>query len=251
MNIGLYQSASSLSALERWQDVTAQNITASQVTGYRKRTVEFSGISMGEVQVDPAKGRIGNGEGPQSIFPKATYGINFQKGENHPTGRSLDLAIEGDGYFQVKLPDDAGFAYTRDGSFRITPERTLVSGNGYEVLNQDGEPITLLPGGGELVIGMDGTLMQGTNPLGKLAVQSFARSEDLTAVAGGLFVAREGVDPAAVEKPVVMQGYLEGSNVTPLREMIALVQIARAYEANQKIITTQDQTLARALETLG
>ena len=60
MNIGLYQSAASLSALERWQDVTAQNITASQVTGYRRRTVEFSGVSMGGIQADPARGRIGS-----------------------------------------------------------------------------------------------------------------------------------------------------------------------------------------------
>jgi flagellar basal body rod protein FlgG len=250
MNIGLYQSASSLSALERWQEVTAQNITASHVTGYRKRTVEFSGISLGEVQTDPGKGKIGQGAGPQSIFPKATYGINFENGENLPTQRPLDLAIEGAGYFQLKLPDGS-MAYTRDGAFRITPDRKLVGSNGYEVLTKDGEAITLLPEGGELAIGMDGTLSQGATQLGKIGIHTFAKNQDLTAVSGGIFVAKAGVDPIAVEKPTVMQGHLEGSNVAPLREMIALVQIARAYEANQKIITTQDQTLARALETLG
>jgi flagellar basal-body rod protein FlgF len=250
MNIGLYQSASSLSALERWQDVTTQNITASQVNGYRKRTVEFSGIAMGQIQTDPQKGKIGSGEGPQSVFPKATYGINFQTGENFPTKRPLDLAIEGEGYFELQLDEDTR-GYTRVGAFQISPDRRLVTAEGAAVLSAAGTPIQLLPDAGELTIATDGTVTQGNTPLGKISIQKFPNTAELRPLSGGLFAAREDVEMLPVEAPVLLQGHLEGSNVTPLREMVALVQIARAYEANQRIITAQDQTLARALETLG
>ena len=66
-----------------------------------------------------------------------------------------------------------------------------------------------------------------------------------------MYVAPEDMDPTAVDRPSVLQGYIESSNVTPLREMISLVQIARAYEANQKIITNRDQNVQKALDTLG
>jgi flagellar basal-body rod protein FlgF len=250
MNIGLYQSAASLSALERWQDVTTQNITAGQVNGYRKRTVEFSGISMGELQADPLKGKIGQGSGPASIFPVASFGINFQTGENFPTKRPLDLALEGEGYFELQIDEDTR-GYTRVGAFHISPERQLVTSDGTPVLSAAGTPIKLLPDAGDLAIASDGTITQGSTPLGKLSIQKFPKDVELHPLSGGLFAAKEGVEMTPVEKPLVLQGHLEGSNVTPLREMVALVQIARAYEANQKIITTQDQTLARALETLG
>lgn len=250
MNIGLYQSAASLSAIERWQDVTTQNITASQVTGFRKRTVEFSGVEMGELQGDPRKAKIGKGEGSQAIFPHAAYGISFQPGESHPTQRPLDLAIDGEGFFEAQLPDGSR-GYTRAGEFRISADRTLVTRDGYPVLAEGGSPIALLPEGGELSIAQDGTLKQGTAQLGKIGIVKFPSTDGLIPIAGGLYMPASGLTPTAVENPHVMQGHLEGSNVTPLREMIALVQIARAYEANQKMITAQDQTLARALETLG
>jgi flagellar basal body rod protein FlgG len=251
MNIGLYQSAASLSALERWQDVTTQNITASQLTGYRKRTIEMQGVALGELNGDPRKTKIGAGEGPQSIFPTTKFGISFQHGETFPTRRPLDVALQGDGFFAIELKNDGGRAFTRVGEFQVSPQRTLITRDGHQVLNRDGAPIQLLPNGDPLGIAEDGTISQGTAQIGKLGVQRFSDTSVLTPAAGGLFLAPEEIDPVAVENPIVLQGHLEGSNVTPMREMISLVQIARAYEANQKIITTQDQTLAKALETLG
>src|SRR5438270_331812 len=99
MNIGLYQSAASLSALERWQDSVAQNITSSQTTGYRKRTVSFSTQAAGELQPD-GKARLGRDQGMPTLFPKVNPGINFVSGETQATRRELDVAIQGDGFFQ-------------------------------------------------------------------------------------------------------------------------------------------------------
>ncbi|MGC4072514.1 MAG: flagellar hook-basal body protein [Nibricoccus sp.] len=250
MNIGVYQSAASLTALERWQDVTAQNVTASQVTGYRKRTVEFSGVPMGAIEPDPGKNKIGNGDTPQPLFPKAEYGVSFKNGENYPTQRPLDFAIEGNGFFELKRPDGS-LTYTRAGSFHISPERTLVSSDGYELLNKDGSPVQLVAGAGELAVVEDGLLVQGTTQLGRIGLKNFSSPSDLTPVAAGFFDPKEGAEAVDVENSLIIQGNLEGSNVTPMQEMIALVQIARAYEANQKSMTTQDQILGRAIESLG
>lgn len=250
MNIGIYQSASALSALERWQDTVSQNITSSQTTGYRKRTVNFSTQQAGMMQPD-ARAKIGEDTGVPMLFPKINGGINFAAGETQPTRRDLDVAIQGaEGFFEIQMPDGSK-AYTRSGEFRLRPDRTLVTTSGHEVMNEGGNPIVLLPSNAPLVINQDGTLFQGETALGKLSVQKFADTSRLTAIAGGFFTAEPGVTPEPVEEPELLQGYLEQSNVTPLREMVDLVLISRAYEANQKIISTVDQQLQKTLEALG
>lgn len=245
MNIGMYQSAASLTALERWQDAVAQNITASQVNGFKKRTVEFSAMPMGEISTGAEKGT----EELSGMMPKASYGISFTAGETTPTGRNLDVALQGEGFFKIQTASGQPI-YTRTGQFQLSPERTLVTSDGSPVLSENGAPITALAQAGDIAIATDGTVSQGDTQLGKIGVFRFANNSVLTPIGGGAFDAGTAT-PTTVEKPNVLQGYLESSNVTPLREMVALVQIARAYEANQKIITSRDQTMQRALETLG
>jgi flagellar basal-body rod protein FlgF len=249
MNIGLYQSASALSALERWQDSVSQNITSSQNTGYRKRTVSFSTQNAGEIQADP-KARIGHENGVPLIFPKVNSGINFITGETQPTRRDLDVAIQGEGFFEVQMPNGS-HAYTRSGEFRMRPDRTLVDSSGNEILSEGGNPITLLPNGAPVTINRDGTIFQGDASVGKLSIQKFSDNNQLIPIAGGFFVPAAGAAPEQVDQPELLQGYLEGSNVTPLREMVDLVLISRAYEANQKIITTVDQQMQKTLDALG
>ena len=249
MNIGLYQSAAALSALERWQDAVSQNITSSQVTGYRKRTVNFSTQAAGELQDDP-RTPVGHGSGMATLFPKINTGINFVNGEVQPTRRDLDVAIQGAGYFTVQRPDGSQ-AYTRNGEFRILNDHTLVTSSGDEVLGEGGAPIVLPPDGGSLVVSQNGTVLQGTTSLGKLSIQKFSDNTKLIPIAGGYYAAGPGATPQPVANPEVLQGYLEGSNVTPLREMVDLVLISRAYEANEKIITTVDQQMQKTLDALG
>ena len=249
MNIGLYQSAASLSALERWQDAVSQNITSAQNTGYRARTMQFSTQAAGEYQFDPnAKAGVDNGTA--ALFPSVHGGINFLAGETQPTKRDLDVAIQGEGFFQVQMPD-GNMAYTRSGEFRLRPDRTLVTSAGREVMSEGGNPIVLQPGMGSLSINPDGSIFQGNTPLGKIGVKKFADDHLLTPIAGGMFTAPNGVAPLTVDKPELLQGYLEQSNVQPLREMVDMVLISRAYEANQKVITSVDERMQKTLEALG
>ncbi len=249
MNIGLYQSASALSALERWQESVAQNIMSSQSTAYRKRTVSFSTEAAGEIHADE-RGRSGSGHGQPAIFPRAAAAIDFGKGETQATRRDFDVAIQGDGFFSVQSASGAR-AYTRCGEFQLRADRTLVTGSGDQVLGEGGAPIALLPGGGPLQINPDGSLVQGETSLGRISVVKFSDPAALKPIAGGLFVAKPGVEGTPVEQPELLQGYIETSNVSALREMVDLVVISRAYEANQKIITTVDQQMQKVLDALG
>jgi flagellar basal body rod protein FlgG len=250
MNVGLYQSASALTALERWQDTVSQNITSSQTTGYRKRTISFSTQAAGELQANP-KARIGSEGSVQMLFPKTTGGINYKPCETQPTRRELDAAIQGEGFFEIMRPDGSK-VYTRSGEFRMRGDRTLVTSTGDEVMSTAGAPITLSGSGGAVSINQDGTIFQGSTSLGKFAIMKFANNAMLNPIAGGFFVPAKGSPPPeAVDQPELLQGYLEGSNVTPLREMVDLVLISRAYEANQKIITTVDQQMQKTFDALG
>lgn len=249
MNIGLYQSASALSALEKWQDSVSQNITSSQTNGYRKRTISFSAQIAGELQGD-GNTRIGHGLSMPALFPRAGTGISFQVGETQPTRRELDASIQGDGFFEVQRPDGSK-VYTRTGEFRMRPDRVLVTSSNDEVLSEAGNPIILLPGGGKVTFNQDGSVVQGNTVLGKFSIQKFPDNNRLKAIAGGFFTAPEDMKPERVDDPELLQGYLEGSNVAPLREMVDLVLINRAYEANQKIITTVDQQMQKTLDALG
>ncbi|MEI6466039.1 MAG: flagellar hook-basal body protein [Verrucomicrobiota bacterium] len=251
MNIGLYQNAASLSALERWQDSVAQNIASSQMTGYRKRTVNFSALAAGEVQSDGrANAAMGHGVSSPMLFPKVNSGISFPAGVAQPTRRDLDVAIQGEGFFEVQRADGSR-AYTRSGEFRIRPDRTLITSAGDTVLSQAGAPFVLLADGGSVAIDSEGVLSQSGTALGKLSVQTFSDPAQLTPLPGGLYAAPAGAAPAPATSAELRQGYLEGSNVTPMREMADLILISRAYEANQKIISTVDQRIQKTLEALG
>jgi len=252
MNIGLYQNAASLSALERWQDSVAQNIASSQMTGYRKRTVNFSALAAGEVQSDGRSraGGMTSGVSSPMLFPKVNAGVSFSDGEAQPTRRDLDVAIQGDGFFEVQRPDGTR-AFTRSGEFRIRADRTVVTSGGDTVMSQAGAPFQLLADGGAIAIDNEGVLSQSGTALGKLSVQKFSDPAKLTPLPGGLYAAPAGVTPVPATTVELRQGYLEGSNVTPMREMADLILISRAYEANQKIITTVDQRIQKTLEALG
>jgi flagellar basal body rod protein FlgG len=251
MDIGIYQSAASLTSLERWQDAVAQNITSGQVTGYRKRTVEFSGTTAGGWQTDSSS-QADTDPNLSAVFPTTTNGVSFTSGETQPTGRNLDVAIQGEGFFEVQMPDGT-HAYTRSGEFTTRADRTLINTANEEVLSDGGSPIVLpLPtDSSKITINPDGSIVQGSTTIARLSIQKFSNQADLAPVSGGQFIANPGADPEPVAKPQLLQGYLEASNVSPLTEMVNLVQISRAYDANQHVITSTDKQNQKELDELG
>ena len=248
MNLGIYQSAASLSALEQWQNAVAQNISSGQVTGYRERTVNFSVQNAGEIILDKS-GQPGSDANQQASFPVATNAVNFLPGKTEPTGQPLDLAIQSKGFFQVQLPDGTT-AYTRNGQFTTRNDGTLVTTGNMPVLSESGTSIVLQRQGGTITVNPDGVISEGSAQVGRLGVVEFSNPQFLTPISGGVFTAAN-TTPEPVQKPEVLQGYTEASNVSPLHEMVDMVQISRAYEANQKIITNADQQMQKTMEALG
>jgi flagellar basal body rod protein FlgG len=167
-----------------------------------------------------------------------------------PTRRELDVSIQGDGFFAIQRPDGSK-VYTRSGEFRMRPDRTIVTSGGDLLMSSSGTPMLLTAAGGPVTINPNGTIVQGATPVGRIGIQKFADNAQLRPISGGFFVAPEGVEPEAVDKPELLQGFIEGSNTSSLREMVDLVLISRAYEANQKIIGTVDQQMEKTLQALG
>lgn len=247
MNIGLYQGASSLAALERWQEMISQNIAASSAHGFKKSEMTFEAV-LGGMTRTGGEGRFGKEIGGSQ--PQQVTQLNTSSGELNSTGNELDFAIQGPGFFQIQKPDGK-MGYTRDGQFRLTPERTIVNSHGHTVVG-DGGPITLKAGGGRISITPEGTIVQGEIQIGKIAVYDFSNPSKLQRVGDGLLAPPDSsVTATPVEKPSVITGALENSNVSPLREMVSLVTISRAYEANQRSILANDESTGKAIQALG
>lgn len=249
MNIGIYQNAASLSALEKWEAAVSQNISAAQIPGFRKKLVEFSAINVGQYGI--AKGTNGSDSNTvEALFPTATNQISYAKGVANPTGADLDIALQTDGFFSVQRSDGTT-AYTRNGQFKLDSARTIVNSNGDKLLSDTGSPITLSAIGGAVTISSTGNIVQKDIPLGKIGVRTFTNTSDLVPISGGLFVPTNGAQALPATNPGILQGYLEGSNVSAMNEMVDLVSITRFYEANQKVITSADQQMQRTLDALG
>lgn len=247
MNVGVYQGAASLSALERWQEIVSQNIASASVPGFKKTDASFASV-LGETERAGGDGR--SGKEMRGVMPTVVSEISMRQGELRSTGSELDFAIQGGGFFKVQRPNGES-GYTRNGEFQLNQERTLVTKEGFPVMGDSG-PLTLKPGGGRLSINAEGMVLQGETPVAKIGVYDFPDAKSLKRIGDGLLAPADGnAQPQQVERPSVLCGSLESSNVSPLQEMVSLVSIARAYEASQRVILAHDENTGKAIESLG
>lgn len=247
MNVGVYQGAASLAALERWQEIISQNIASASVPGFKKTETAFASV-LAETERLGDEGRLGREF--RGVMPGQVSELSMKQGELGSTGNDLDFAIQGNGFFQVQRPNGQT-GYTRNGAFQVNAERTLVTPQGYPVMG-DGGPLTLKAGGGSISVNADGILMQGSTPVGKIGVYEFRDTRSLARVGDGLLATADPNDqPQPAERPAVLSGVLESSNVSSLLEMVNLVSVGRAYEASQRVIFAHDENTGKAIETLG
>lgn len=237
MTIGLHSGAYRLHAIERLQNTVAANLANLSTPGYQP---EVTFIDAQEAGTNPT-----SGSAPQAFLPVSTSArIEVRSAPMRPTGNSYDFAVQGDGYFT--LQDAQGrLHYSRDGEFHRNSEGVLVNKNGLTVMSDKG-PIEIPHD--DFSVARDGTLTFEGQMLSRLMVTSFARPEGLQSRGGGLFVDPVGQAGATpMEDAVVLQGYLEGSHVSPMREMVTLIDAARAYELSQKMIEEADQRAQKAI----
>ncbi|HEX4666435.1 MAG TPA: flagellar hook-basal body protein [Chthoniobacterales bacterium] len=247
MNIGLYKGAAALGAYEKWQEVLSQNLASASVPGFKKSEISFDAVSDDGLKVN-ARNRAGDGS--HAVMPKAAATINFAQGELRRTGVDLDFAIQGDGFFQIQRANGE-LGYTRNGQFQLKPDRTLVTNQGLTVMGESG-PITFPEGAGPISINPEGMVFRGDEQVAKLAIYQFKDQQKLHRIGDGLMApSKNGEQPAPIEQPAILNGHLEQSNVSPLIEMVNLIEVSRAYEAAQKVIQSHDEESDKAIQTLG
>lgn len=232
-----------MAGLETWQDTIANNISNSNSAGYKSVNVALHGESM------PLASNGTSFDSQLGVeMVRADSRASMSKGLYVQSDDAMDCAIDGGGFFQVKYPDGSTHL-TRNGRFHLNSDNQLATADGGVVQGESGA-ITLVSGAGELAVSPDGTVQQGTTQVGKLAVYSVTDPEALSPVGGG-FIAKDGAGVEKMEDGHILQGYYEASNVSPMREMVSMIELSRAYEANSKSIQAQDSMMGSAISAFS
>ena len=247
---GIYQNAAAMTGLESWNNSIAQNLSQSSTPGYKKAVTAFEGVERGTLGVDGAFGRMLTRAQVQTTGFGA---VDFTNGPIKITNGEFDFALEGDGFFELRAPDGQ-LVYTRDGQFTINADGELVSKQGFKVMDDTRNPIQLVPNAGSLQAAPDGTLRQsGTGQkIAELSIRKIEDPENLVRSHGGFVLGANSKKIARhLDLPMLRHGALEQSNVSATTEMVELISVSRAFQINQKVIQQHDDTLGKAIQTLG
>lgn len=254
---GLYTAATGMEAQQLNLDITANNLANVSTTGFKKSRADFQdllyqtirapGTSQAQGMQIPTGLQVGLG-----TRVGATQKI-FTSGDLQETGDSLNLAIDGDGFFQVMLPSGE-LAYTRDGSFKRDSTGKMVTSDGYTLQPE----ITVPSEATDVSIGEDGTVTAtvagetDTQELGQIQLVKFLNSAGLSSRGHNAYTATAASGDAIIGTPgesgfgTLNSGYVEMSNVKVVEEMVNLITTQRAYEVNSKCIQTADNMLETA-----
>ncbi len=252
----LWIAKTGLDAQQTQLDITSNNLANVSTNGFKRargvfedllyQTLRQPGASSSATTQVPSGLQIGTG-----VRPVATERI-FTQGNLTQTGNSLDIAVQGEGFFQIQLPDGT-VGYTRDGAFQKDSQGQIVTANGYTL-----SPAITIPSNAlSISIGTDGvvTVLQTGSPtpvqVGQIQLASFVNSGGLQSMGQNLFLETASSGTATPNTPgtngvgLLNQGYVETSNVNVVEELVNMITTQRAYEINSRSIQTSDQMLAR------
>ncbi|XBC41583.1 MAG: flagellar basal-body rod protein FlgG [Buchnera aphidicola (Kaburagia rhusicola rhusicola)] len=252
----LWIAKTGLDAQQINMNVISNNLANVSTNGFKRSRAIFEDLiyhtirqpgskSSGDTTL-PSGLQMGTG-----VRPVSTERVHNQ-GNLSKTDSSKDIAINGNGFFQVQLPD-GDFAYTRDGSFQVDQSGQLVTNSGFPV-----QPVINFPSNSvNMQVGRDGTVtvtLQGQSqpmPIGQLHLINFINSSGLSNLGENLYQETEASGDPIVTIPglngtgLLYQGYVETSNVNIAEELVNMIQTQRAYEINSKVITAADQMLQK------
>jgi flagellar basal-body rod protein FlgF len=226
------------------QAAVSQNLANTNTPGFRAAINTFRAVPL-----------VGDGLPTRTFVVDSTAGSDFSPGALQPTGRNLDMAITGSGWIALQMPDGSE-AYTRNGSFQVTPEGVLQTRSGLNVMG-DGGPITIPPNT-EVTIGSDGTLSTVPTgaiptpvvPVGRIKLVNPPEAQMMRGT-DGLFRTSDGSVPAADENVVAVPGNLESSNVNTVEAMVNMISLARMYDMQMKMLQSADNNAKQASSILN
>lgn len=252
----LWISKTGLDAQQTQMDVISHNLANVSTSGFKKSRAVFEDLLYQNIRQPGAQSsqqtqlpsglQLGTG-----VKPVATERI-FTQGNLQQTDNSKDVAIQGNGFFQIMMPDGST-AYTRDGSFQMDAQGQLVTSSGFPL-----QPAITIPANAQsLSIGRDGVVSITTadstasTQIGQIQLATFINPTGLQSKGENLYVETTASGnpntntPGANGAGLLQQNYLETSNVNVVEELVSMIQTQRAYEINSKAITTSDQMLQK------
>ncbi|WP_297772878.1 flagellar hook-basal body complex protein [uncultured Roseovarius sp.] len=229
-----YTTLTRQSGLLRELQVVANNIANAATTGYRQEGLIFSEfVSRGQ-------------EGPSLSMARGNVRMtSMLQGPLVHTGGTLDMAIEGEGFFLVETPE--GERLTRAGNFTMSAQGDLVTPDGYRVLDAGGAPVFVPPDSQSIGLSPDGTLSDNGRPLAQIGLVRPIESFELTREDGVMFRSAGGFEPILESR--VLQGFLEGANVDPISQIARMIEVQRAYEMGQSFLDSENERVMTALDS--
>jgi flagellar basal-body rod protein FlgF len=238
MQPSIYVGLSAQLALEKRLETIARNVANMNTAGFRAEEVKFD-TYLSKKGTEP----VNFASAGQTFTSRLTGGLD-------KTGNPLDVAVEGQGWLAIQTP--AGTSYTRDGRMKMSPQGELRTLLDHPVLDAGGAPLQLDPEAGPPTIARDGMVWQGNQQVG--AIGLFAIDPNAKLQRG----ANSSVIPDRPATPIldfvtdgVRQGYVEQSNVNPIREMTKLIMVTRAFESAANAIDKSEKSVEGAIQTLG
>ena len=229
----LYVGLSHQIGLRKLLDVTANNIANANTDGFRADRLSFH-----ELVAKPEKTPALSFSEPINITPDPAEGTLKQ------TNNPLDFAIQGEGYFAIQTP--AGTQYTRAGRFTISLDNELITNHGYPVLDTNNQPITLPNNYENIGVTAQGLLVVDGLQISEIGVYNFENPGDISKAGDTLFQAH--AEPFALPNKILKQGYVEGSNVQSITELIKLIQIERDNKYTKNLIEIEDDLSKRSID---
>ena len=239
----IYTAMTGANAAAHRQTVLANNLANASTNGFRAELSNYRAVPL-----------RGDGATTRVFALETTSGHLDTPGAAQRTGRNLDVMAVGNAWFAVQGLDGTE-SYTRSGAFEVSPDGTLVTGSGLAVLSSGGAPLTV-PANAELAIGQDGTLsakVPGQSPaaIGRIKLATPTTDEPLRRGDDGLFRTASG-DPLPSDAGARMQvGVLEGSNVNTIETMVGMIQTARQFEVQMRLLQTAESNDRSAGQLLG
>ena len=250
MDNAIYVGLSRQMVLQRALDIASNNIANMDTAGFK---VEHLSV-MTDPESPPAAS-VGLGRAPIKYVLDNGSSRDFSQGATEQTGAVYDVALSGNGFFSVQGP--SGTLYPRDGRFGLDAQNQIVDKAGHPVLGAGGSPLSVDPTKGAPVIGGDGTISQTDATghaivIGRIGVTRFTNRSLLVKQGANDFADPTGQAGAQPARDATMaQGFVEKSNVNPVAEISSLIEITRAYERVQNLITSTQDLSTKAIDALG
>lgn len=240
---GIYTASQGMTSLADKQDQIANNLANIQTTGFKQSGL-FTKTFQKCLANDEQKPFVNS-----EIVPDNVY-VDYSEGNMIKTGSPFDVFIKGSGFLTVMTPD--GIKYTRNGNLSLNAEGFIVTSDGSKVMGKDGFIRVDPESAGAVSINDYGEVFQDADIKGVLRIADFKKPYKLLREGNSYFKPQEP-DTAVVESQgfAIKQGYLEGSNVNIIKNMVDMISAYRNFEADQKAETSQDETLQKAINDVG